>query len=103
MCAGFLLLVPVDQLTWYALVSLVTGVPMATVIAAQSLLIARYASREELAESFTWATTCLLAGVSSGIAIGGALAEVMPAYWLLIAAAGVTALAAVEVLLAIES
>jgi MFS family permease len=102
MCAGFLLLVPVDQLALYALVSVVTGVPMATVIAAQSLLIARYASREELAESFTWATTCLLAGVSSGIAIGGALAEVMPAYWLLIAAGGVTALAAVEVMFAIE-
>ena len=87
MCAGFMLLVPVDGLALYAIVCIVTGVPMATVIAVQSLLIARYAVRERLAESFTWGTTCLLAGVSSGIAIGGALAESVRPHWLLVAAA----------------
>ncbi|HEV7392465.1 MAG TPA: MFS transporter [Burkholderiales bacterium] len=95
MAAGILLLVPIDNLVFYSIASIATGIPMATVIATQSMLIARFAPRERLAESFTWGSTCLLAGVSAGIAAGGALAETYAPYWLLIAAGGSTAAAAV--------
>jgi MFS family permease len=94
MSAGILLLVPIDNLVLYSLASIVTGIPMATVIATQSLLIARFAPRERLAESFTWGATCLLVGVSSGIALGGAFAERYAPYWLLVAACAATACAA---------
>ncbi|HYC49103.1 MAG TPA: MFS transporter [Burkholderiales bacterium] len=94
MCAGMLLLVPVDHLGVYAAASLIAGVPMATVIATQSLLVSTLAPRERLAESFTWSTTCLLVGISAGIAAGGVLAEGLAAYWLLVIAGGSTALAA---------
>jgi hypothetical protein len=95
MCAGMLLLVPIDHLAAYAGASLIAGMPMATVIATQSLLVSTLAPRERLAESFTWSTTCLLVGISAGIAAGGALAEAYAAYWLLLAAAGSTAISAV--------
>ena len=95
MAAGILLLVPIDSLVVYSFASIAAGVPMATVIATQSLLVSRIAPRERLAESFTWGSTCLLAGVSAGIALGGALAERFPAYTLLATAAGLTAVAAV--------
>jgi MFS family permease len=98
MAAGILLLVPIDNLVLYSVASIATGIPMATVIATQSMLIARFAPRERLAESFTWGSTCLLAGVSAGIAAGGALAETYAPYWLLIAAGGSTAAAAVVAL-----
>lgn len=98
MTAGILLLVPIDNLVLYAIVSIATGIPMATVIATQSLLIARFAPRERLAEGFTWGATCLLAGVSAGIAAGGVVAEMYAPYWLLIAAAVATAAATVVAL-----
>jgi hypothetical protein len=71
---------------------------MATVIATQSLIISRLTPRARLAESFTWSTTCLLVGVSAGIAVGGVLAESLAAYWLLVVAGGSTA---VSVILAV--
>jgi MFS family permease len=95
MSAGMMLLVPIDHLTIYAAANLIAGVPMATVIATQSLLVSRLAPRERLAEAFTWGTTCLLVGISAGIAVGGALAEMVAAYWLLLAAAASTATSAV--------
>ena len=67
---------------------------MATVIATQSLLVSRLAPRERLAEAFTWGATCLLVGISAGIAAGGMLAEALAAWWLLVIAGGSTALAA---------
>lgn len=97
MAVGILLLVPIDNLVLYSLASIVAGVPMATAIASQSLLVSRLAARERLAESFTWATTCLLGGISAGIAAGGAMAETLAPYWLLVAAAGTTAAAALLV------
>ena len=75
MAAGMGLLVPIDNLVLYSLACVLAGAPMATVIASQSLLVSRLAARERLAESFTWATTCLLGGISAGIAAGGAMAE----------------------------
>jgi MFS family permease len=98
MSAGILLLVPIDNLLLYSIASIVTGVPMATVMATQSLLIARFAPRERLAESFTWASTCLLVGVSAGIALGGVLAERYEPFWLLVAGGAVTACAALAAL-----
>ncbi|HEX2830006.1 MAG TPA: MFS transporter [Burkholderiales bacterium] len=103
MAAGMLLLVAIDHLVLYSLAAILAGVPMATVIATQSLLISRLATRERLAESFTWATTCLLGGVSAGIALGGWMAEGLAARWLLIAAAGSTAIAAAWVAAALKS
>jgi MFS family permease len=94
MATGTLLLVPIDGLVLYAAVATLAGIPMSTVIATQSQLVSRLASRDRLAESFTWAATVLLAGVSAGMAAGGAMAEFLPAYWLILAAATSTALAA---------
>ena len=95
MAGGMALLVPIDGLVLYSAACVLTGVPMATVIATQSLLISRLSPRERLAESFTWSTTCLLVGISAGIAAGGMLAEVVAAHWLLVAASASTMLAAV--------
>ena len=95
MTSGILLLVPIDDLVLYAIANVAAGVPMATVIATQSLLVSRYSPRERLAESFTWSTTCLLVGISAGIAAGGLLAEFLAAWWLLAIAAGLTAVSAV--------
>jgi MFS family permease len=97
MASSILLLAPIDNLVVYSLVAVVAGVPMATAIATQSQLVSTLASRERLAESFTWATTCLLGGISAGVALGGLMAEVLAAWWLLVAAAASTGLAAVLV------
>lgn len=94
MAAGLALLIPIDEMWIYAIASIAAGVPMATVIATQSLLVSRLASRERLAESFTWSVSCLLTGISAGIAAGGALAEWLAPYWLLVASVGATAAAA---------
>jgi hypothetical protein len=102
MACGMLLLVPIDGLLLYAAVATLAGIPMSTVVATQSQLVSRLASRERLAESFTWAATVLLAGVSAGTAIGGAMAEFLPAYWLIVAAAGSTALGALWSALALR-
>jgi predicted MFS family arabinose efflux permease len=94
MACGILLLAPIDGLLLYAAVATVAGIPMSSVIATQSQLVSQLSSRERLAESFTWAATCLLAGVSAGTAVGGAMAEFLPAYSLIVAAAASTALGA---------
>lgn len=95
MASGIVLLVPIDDLALYALACLVAGVPIATVIATQSSLVAHLSPRERLAESFTWSATCLLVGISAGIAAGGALAEFLAAYWLLVIAGASTAVSVV--------
>jgi MFS family permease len=95
MTAGMALLIPIDNLFLYACACVVSGIPMATVIATQSSLISHYAPRERLGESFTWGSTCLLTGISAGIALGGILADAMSAYWLLVAAVVATFAAAV--------
>lgn len=94
MAAGMLALVPIDHLGLYAAANVIAGVPMATVIAAQSLLVSRFSPPDALGESFTWGATCLLAGVSAGIAAGGGLAELIAPYWLLVCAAASTLLGA---------
>jgi MFS family permease len=94
MTGGMLLLAPIDDLALYAMLSLAAGIPMATVIATQSLIVSRLTPRERLAEGFTWGMTCLLVGISAGIAAGGVLAEQLAPWWLLVIAGGSTALAA---------
>jgi MFS family permease len=103
MTTGIVLLVPIDNLYLYAAGCLVAGVPMATVIATQSLLISRLSPRARLAESFTWGATCLLVGVSGGIAAGGVLAETFAAYWLLATAAASAAIATLLAALCLDS
>jgi MFS family permease len=76
--AGFLALAPIENLYFYCIVSVLTGAPMSTVLAAQAVLIAAIAPRSALAESFTWSATSLLVGVSLGIAAGGILLERYP-------------------------
>ena len=75
--------------------SLFAGAPMAPVIAVQSGLVAQLAPRDQLAESFTWVSTCLLGGVGAGIAAGGMLVELWSPGWVLAVAAGSTALAGI--------
>lgn len=97
MTAGLLLLAAVDDLAWFALASVVAGAPMAPVLASQSVLVSRLAPREMLAESFTWGATCLLGGISAGIAAGGILAEYTSPAVILLAAAASALLAGVVV------
>jgi predicted MFS family arabinose efflux permease len=75
MAVGLALLAPIEHLWPFGLVAIVAGIPMATVLAVQSVLIANIAPRAALAECFTWASTSLLMGVSLGIAFGGWLLE----------------------------
>jgi MFS family permease len=100
MAAGLALIAPISNLHLFALMNLVACAPMAPVLAAQSVLVSRLAPREMLAEGFTWAATCLLGGIGAGIAAGGVMAEHFGAAWILLAAAGTTALAGVVVWLA---
>jgi MFS family permease len=93
MAAGLLLLAPVTNLYLFALLNVVACATMAPAIASQSLLVSRLAAREMLAETFTWSATCLLAGISGGIAAGGLLAEYVAPSWILVSAALSTLLA----------
>jgi MFS family permease len=102
MTGGLLLLASIDNLVLFALASVVAGAPMAPVIASQSVLVSRLAPREMLAESFTWGATCLLGGISAGIAAGGVLAEYTSPAVILLAAATSAMLAALVVWAAVK-
>ncbi|HSS45932.1 MAG TPA: MFS transporter [Burkholderiales bacterium] len=95
MAAGILLVVPVTNLYWFTVVAIIGCAPMSVALAATSTLISRLAPRAMLAESFTWMATCLLAGISAGIAAGGILVEHFSPVLVFIAAAAVTALAGI--------
>jgi MFS family permease len=94
MATAMLVLVPLERLPLFAAGCVVAGAPMATVIAVQSLLVSQFSPRTMLAESFTWSTTCLLGGISAGIAAGGMLAERVAPQAILLIAAAATALGA---------
>jgi len=102
MACGLLLLAPVGNLYAFALLSVVACAPMAPVMASQSTLISRLAPRDMLAESFTWSATCLLSGISAGIAAGGLMAEYFSASTILVIAAGATVLAGAIVWIAVK-
>jgi len=93
MAGGLFAMAPVFNLYALALLCVLACSPMAPVLALQSMLIARITPPAMLAESFTWAATCLLGGVSAGIAVGGAIVE-GHAPWGALLAAGTTTLAA---------
>ena len=98
MAAGSLIVAPVSNIYLFMLANIVAGAPMASVIATQSLLLSRLAPSGMLAESFTWGGTCLLGGISGGIALGGAMADTIAAGWILVAAAAAAGIAALIVL-----
>jgi predicted MFS family arabinose efflux permease len=58
-----------------ALLVVVTGAPVAPLIASRNQLVERVAPRGTATEAFTWPLTALVAGVSLGAAVGGALVE----------------------------
>ena len=95
MAAGLLALAPVANVYAFGLLSMVACAPMAPVIAVQSVLVSRLAPRAMLAEGFTWAATCLLGGISAGIAAGGILVEYWSPSWVLVTAAIATAAAGI--------
>ena len=95
MASGSLIVAPVNNIYLFLVVNLIAGAPMASVIATQSLLLSRLAPQGKLAESFTWGGTCLLGGISGGIALGGVLAETVAPAWILVSAAAASGIAAV--------
>ena len=99
MAAGSLIVAPVQNIYLFLVANLIAGVPMASVIATQSLLLSRLAPQGKLAESFTWGGTCLLGGISGGLALGGVLAETMSPMGILVSAAAATGIAALIALL----
>jgi MFS family permease len=99
MAATILVLTPLERMPLFAAACILAGAPMATVIAVQSLLVSQLSPRGMLAESFTWSTTCLLGGISAGIAAGGMLAERIAPQSILLLAVGTTAFGALLALL----
>lgn len=93
MALGILLLAPIGGLYAFGLVVPLAAAPIGAVIASQSVLVSESAPRGMLAESFTWSTTGVLVGVSSGIAGGGALLEAASPAVVLMCAAASTLLA----------
>jgi MFS family permease len=103
MAVGLAALAPLENLVWFCAVSLVAGAPMSIVLAAQSVIIAGIAPRNALAESFTWASTSLLTGVSLGIAAGGLILERAPPSVALLAAALATAAGLLIAILGVQA
>jgi MFS family permease len=58
-----------------ALLVVLMGLPIAPLIASRNQLVERVAPRGTATEAFTWPLTALVAGVSLGAAVGGALVE----------------------------
>jgi MFS transporter len=94
MAAGMLVMIPIEGIVTFAVVSIVASSPMAAVIASQSVLVSTLAPRGMIGESFTWSATALLTGISSGFALGGAMLERFSSTAVLIVAAGATLTAA---------
>lgn len=94
MAASIMLMTPLENIALFVVISVIAGVPMATVISIQSLLVSHLTPREMLAESFTWGTTCLLGGISGGLAAGGVLVERAAPSGTMATAAAITALGA---------
>jgi MFS family permease len=77
----------------FALWCVFAGIVMAPALIMQSMLVARTARPEHTAEAFTWSATGLLAGVSAGLTLGGALLELARSPAAFAAAAAVSILA----------
>jgi MFS family permease len=94
MAFGILLLVPVSNIYFFGALCVISCLPMAPVLAVQSVLTSRIAPPSMVAESFTWGGTCLLAGIGAGTTAGGFLVERGPSSVALCVAAMMTALGA---------
>jgi len=90
------LLVAVSPLTM-ALLVVIAGLPIAPLIASRNQLVERVAPRGTATEAFTWPLTALVAGVSIGAAVSGALVEEYS--WAIAVVAAVAASAAGAALL----
>lgn len=75
MGTGILPLALLSTVWSFAGFSILSGIAMAPALTMQSMLVAKTAPAETLAEAFTWSATALLAGVSFGFALGGVLLE----------------------------
>jgi len=93
MALGLFALAPVTHLVWLGALCVIACSPMAPVIALQSVLVTRFTPPAMLAESFTWAATALLGGVSLGIAVGGLIVDYQSPFAAMLAA-GVSTLSA---------
>ena len=93
MGAGIAILAGIQQAWLFALLSVFAGIVMAPALIIQSMLVARLAKPQHSTEAFTWSSTGLLAGVSTGIALGGVILESAPASAVFVAA-GLASMAA---------
>lgn len=91
MGAGVAVLATVGNAWLFGLFSIFAGIVMAPALIIQSMLVARNSSPQHSTEAFTWSSTGLLAGVSSGVAIGGWILESAPSASVFLAA-GFTAM-----------
>jgi len=79
MGAGIAILAGVNDAWQFAFLCVFAGVVMAPALIIQSMLVAKLAKPQHSTEAFTWSSTGLLAGVSTGIALGGVILESAPA------------------------
>jgi MFS family permease len=59
----------------FAIVAFLAGALIAPSIAAQSVLISRFAPTKYATEAFTWSSTFIVSGLGAGMALGGYLVE----------------------------
>jgi len=103
MGAGILPLAFLLSVWYFAGFSILAGVVMAPALTMQSMLVARTAPAERLAEGFTWSATALLAGVGIGFALGGGVLEASGSATVLLLAALASFLASVGAYLSLAS
>ena len=73
--AGCAVLFAASSPATMALLVILTGLPIAPLIASRNQLVERVAPRGTVTEAFTWPLTALVAGVSLGAATAGSLVE----------------------------
>jgi len=78
MGAGIAVLAGIHDVWLFALLSVFAGIVMAPALIIQSMLVSKIASPQNATEAFTWSSTGLLTGVSSGLALGGLILETSP-------------------------
>jgi MFS family permease len=59
----------------FTVTALVAGGLIAPSIAAQSVLVSRFAPPQYATEAFTWSSTFIVSGIGTGMALGGAMVE----------------------------
>jgi predicted MFS family arabinose efflux permease len=87
MGAGLMVLVLPWHPAAFAMWCVFAGVVMAPALTIQSMLVAKTARPEHVAEAFTWSASALLSGVGIGFAAGGTILEYWPSSAVLAAGA----------------